>query len=211
MKQKIIFIVFLLSIVVRTVQAQTVSELFVNLPEPEYLTLTVSDRLDLIDMYKAGEKAEVKNIFGDPCIILKMTNDYLQLRIGESILELFLLTMINDSKIVGLIKTVCAPVCDSVLEFFTIRWKKIPDSVFINYANKYDFIKEGTNIEDEQVKNALVFLDISLMRFNYDPEKQELYQYYTTPEYLSETERAKVTQYLNETHKQFKWNQTRFE
>ena len=211
MKQKIIFTVFILTIAVRLVQAQTVSELFVNLPEPALLTLTASDRMDLIDMYKAGEKAVVKNQFDDSCSILCMTDDYLLIQTGKNTLELFLLPMINDSKIAGLIQTVCAPVCDSRLEFYTTAWKKLATPVFITFAGNCDFLKEEINPEEEIVKNALIPLDISLMQLHYDPDKQELQQYYTTPEYLSETDRDNVMPYLKENPKRFKWNQIRFE
>jgi hypothetical protein len=211
MKLKIIFTVFLFSIAVRLIQAQTVNELFVSLPESAFLTLPVSDRLDLIDMYKGGEKATVKNLLGDSCSILSMTDNYLQFRIGKNTMELFLLQMINDSKIVGLIQTVCAPVCDSRIEFYTTTWKKLDTSVFISLAGKYDFLKEGIHPEEENIKNALVPLDISLMQLHYDSEKRELQQIYTTPDYLSETDRDKVMPYLSEIPKLFKWNLTRFE
>jgi len=211
MKLKIVFTFLLLSIAVRFVQAQTISELFIKFPEPALLTLTVSDRMDLVDMYKAGKEMTVRNLIGDSCSILQMTNDYIQIRAGKNTMELFLLPMINDSKIVGFIQTVCAPVCDSQLEFFTTSWKKLTASVFITFADKYGFLKEGINLDEEKIKNALIPLDISLMRLHYEPEKKELQQYYTTPEYLSETEREKVMQYLIDAPKIFRWNQTRFE
>ena len=211
MKQKIAFTIFFLLIAVCFVQGQTAGELFVKLPEPAFLTLTVSDRLDLIDLYKDGKKATVRNRFGDSCSILRLTDDYLQVQTGKNTMELFLLPMINDSKIVGLIQTVCAPVCDSYLEFYTTSWKKLATPVFITFAGKCDFLKEGIHPEEENIKNALIPLDISLMQLQYDPKSRELRQYYTTPDYLSETDRNAVKAYLKETPKQFKWNLTRFE
>ena len=211
MKPKIVFIVFLLSIAVRPVHAQTVSELFVKLPGSEFFTLSVLDRMDLIDMYKEGEEATLKNFFDDSCSILRMTDDYIKIKTGINTTELFLLTMINDSKIVGLIQTVCAPVCDSYIEFYTTNWRKINSSLLITFAGKYDFLKKGINPEDENVKNALIPLDIFLMQLHYDPDKQELQQYYTTPDYLSINDRDKVKSFLNETPKYFKWNLVRFE
>lgn len=211
MKLKIIFSIFLLSIAAHLLQGQTAGELFAKLPEPTLLSLTVSDRLDLIDMYKAGEKATVKNRLDDSCTILRLTDDYLQIRIGKDTMELFLLPMINDSKIVGLIQTVCAPVCDSNLEFYTTSWKKLTASVFITFAGKYDFLKDGIRPDDETVKNALIPLDISLMQLHYEPQSRELQQYYKTPDYVSETDKAKVMLYLTGEPKRFKWNQVRFE
>jgi len=211
MKSKFIFTVFFLFAALRFVHGQTVAELFVKLPDSAFLPLTTSDRLDLIDLYKAGGKATVKNRFDDSCSILRMTDDYLQIQSGKSTMELFLLPMINDSKIIGLIQTVCAPVCDSHLEFYTTGWKKLTTSFFITFANKYNFLKEGVQTEDKEVKNALVSLDISLMQLHYDPDKRELQQTYTTPDYLSKPDRAKVKPYLKETPVQFKWNRMHFE
>jgi len=211
MKSKIIFTIFVWSVAVRWVQAQTASELFVGLPDPAFVSLTVSDRLDLIDMYKAGEKAVVKDQFNDSCSLLRMTDDYLQIQSGKMTMELFLLPMINDSKIVGVIQTVCAPACDSRLDFYTTSWRKLAASAFITLAKIPDFLKEGIHPEDEKVKNALIPLDISLTRLHYEPESRELQQYCTTLDYLSETDRANVLPYLKDTPKLFKWNLTRFE
>jgi len=211
MKPGIIFIILLLCFSVRIVLGQTVSELFVKLPESTFLTLTVSDRLDLIDLYKEGKQVVVKNRFEDSCLMLRLTDDYLQIQTGNNTMELFLLPMINDSKIVGLIQTVCAPVCDSQLEFFTTTWKKLTTSAFISLAAKHDFLKEGFHQEEEKVRNALIPLDIALMRLQYDPEKQELHQFYTTPDYLGETDRAKAMPFLTAIPKRFKWTLTRFE
>jgi hypothetical protein len=211
MHLKFILTLFLLIAVLLPSPGQTAGELFVRFPELKSLALNTSDRLDLIDLYKAGEKATVKNRFGDSCSILRLTDDYLQIQTGKSQLELFILPMINDSKIVGLIHTVCAPVCDSYLEFYTTAGKKLRATAFISIADKSDFLKKGINREDEKVKNALVPLDISLMRFHYDSDKQELRQYYHTPDYLSESEKELVKPYLNENPKRYQWNLMRFE
>jgi len=211
MKSRIIFSILLLSAVIRLAHGQTAAELFVKLPDPTLLPLSESDRLDLIDLYKSGEKATVKNRFDDSCSLIHLADDYLQIQTGKNTMELFLLPLINDSKIAGLIQTVCAPVCDSYLEFYTIHWKKLATSAFITYANKYDFIKEGVQLEDEQVKNALIPLDIFLMQLHYDPDTRELQQTYTTPDYLSEPDRARVKPYLKETPVRFRWNRMRFE
>jgi hypothetical protein len=211
MKSKILFTVLLLGVTIYSIQGQTISELFVKLPQSAFLPLTVSDRLDLIDLYKSGEKATVKNQLEDSCSILRLTDDYLQIQISKNTLELFILPMINDSKIIGLIQTVCAPVCDSYIEFYTTAWKKLAAPAFISLAGKNDFLKDSAHVDREEVKNALIPLDISFMQLHYDPEKQELQQYYTTPEYLSEPDRAKVKPYLKETPKLFKWNLIRFE
>jgi len=211
MKRTVFLAILIMSLAINIVEGQTIGELFIKSPEPEFLLLTASDRMDLIDLYKDGKNATVKNRFRDSCSLLRLTDDYIQLKTGNNTIELFLLSMINDSKIVGLINTVCAPVCDSSIEFFTTNWRKLSSSVFINIAGKTVFLKDGVDREDEKVKNALILLDISLMKFHYEPEKKELQQFFTTPDYLSEDDRREVRAYLKVTPKIYRWNSTRFE
>ena len=212
MKPKIIFTIFLLSVAIHLLQGQTARDLFLKLPEAVFLPLSTSDRMDLIGLYnKVGEKATVKNRFEDSCSIIRLTDNYIKIQTGKNTMELFLLPMINDSKIIGLLQTVCAPVCDSYLEFYTTAWKKLATPLFISLAGKNDFLKDGIHPEEERIKNALIPLDISLMQLHYDPENMELRQYYRTPDYLSETDRSTVMPYLEVTPKRFKWNLTRFE
>jgi hypothetical protein len=211
LRMKKYIVVIWICLTATSLKGQTASELFLSLPESALLTLSETSRLDLIDLHKAGHKAEVVNQFGDSSVILHLTNDYLEIKFGNYNLQLLLLQMVNDSKIVLLIQTVCAPVCDSYLEFYTTSWRKLNGELFISPAEKSEFIKEGINPDEQKVKNALVSLDISLMQFKYDPEKKELLQYYNTPEYLNPDDRGAVALYLKGTPRVFKWNQTRFE
>jgi hypothetical protein len=209
MKKFIIIICICLT--VTSLKGQTASDLFLSMPKSMLLTLDETNRLDLIDLYKAGQKAEVVNQLEDSSIILHLTDDYLEIKTGNQTMELFILTMINDSKVACLIQSVCAPVCDSYLEFYTTTWKKLNTDLFITPAEKSGYIKDGINPDEQKVQNALIPFDISLMQFHFDPEKQELYQYYKTPEYVSLNDRKKGEVYLKDTPRIFRWNQVRFE
>ena len=201
-------ILLLLSCLPLPAPAQTAEKLFASLPESMSLTWTETNRLELIELYKAGLTAAVENQLGDSCFLACMTDDYLQIREGKSSLEIIVLPMVNDSKVICLIHTVCAPICDSHLAFYTVNWKKLDNSVFITPAGKARFIKDGIDIDGQ---NALIPLDISLMQFRYDPDSRELLQYYHTPQYLSFDDREKAAPCLKDEPVVFKWNLTRFE
>ena len=194
-----------------SIHAQTAEKLFISMPESMLLTLTKTNRIELVELYKGGLTAAVENQMGDSCFLTRMTGDYLQIQEGVSSLEIIVLPMVNDSKIIGLIRTVCAPLCDSNLAFYTVNWKQINTNLFITPAGKDRFIKDGVNRDEQEVRNALIPLDISLMQFHYNPDTHKLLQYYNTPQYLSAADRAKATPYLKNTPIVFKWNQTRFE
>jgi len=192
-------------------QAQTAEKLFLSMPESLLLTLTKPDRMELVELYKGGLTATVENQMDDSCFLTRMTDDYLQIQEGKSSLEIIVLPMVNDSKIIALIRTACAPVCDSYLAFYTVNWKQLNTNVFITPVKKDRFIKDGVNPDAQEVRNALIPLDISLMQFRYNPDTRELLQYYNTPQYLSAEDREKAAPYLKDTPVIFKWNQSRFE
>jgi hypothetical protein len=191
--------------------AQTAGKVFISMPESMLLTLTETNRMELVELYKGGLTAAVENQMGDSCFLIRMTDDYLQMHEWTSSLEIIVLPMVNDSKIVAVIRTACAPLCDSHLSFYTVNWKPLNTELFITPAGKDRFIKSGVNPDEQKVRNALIPLDISLMQFRYNPDTRELLQYYNTLQYLSAEDRKKAAPYLRNTPIVFKWNQTRFE
>lgn len=209
--KNIISILLLISCFPFPAPAQTAEKLFASLPESLSLTWTEINRLELMELYKGGLTATVKNRLGDSCFLTRMTDDYLQVQEGKSSLEIIVLPMVNDSKVVCLIHTVCAPLCDSHLAFYTVKWKKLDGKAFIIPAGKTRFIKEGVNPCEQKVRNVLLPLDILLMQFRYDPDSRELLQYYNTPQYLSSDDREKAAAYLRNTPVVFKWSGIRFE
>jgi len=193
------------------IQAQTAEKLFISMPESMVLTLTELNRTELVELYKGGLPATVENQLGDSCRLIRMTDDYLQMQEGTSSMEIIVLPMVNDSKIICLIRTVCAPICDSNLSFYTVNWKQLNTNLFITPAGKEQFIKNGVNINVQETQNALIPLDISLMQYRYNPDTHELQQYYNTPQYLNADDRKKATPFLKDTPVRFKWDQIRFE
>lgn len=185
------------------IQGQTVDELFVSMPSGLMPALNNTNRLDLLDLYKAGEKAEVKDMLNGTCILEEYTSDYLRWGTGDNRNELILLPMINDSKLICYIQTVCAPVCDSKLRFFTTSWKELDSSTLITPAGS-DFFIDGSDGEDYASADVGTNSGISFMRFDYNPEKKELYQQFTSLDY-PDSEKAK-----NEP-KKYKWTGLRFE
>ncbi|GHT64407.1 hypothetical protein FACS189451_12010 [Bacteroidia bacterium] len=204
-------VLFLFACLPFLLPSQTAEKLFVSLPESVLLTLTGTNRLELVELYRSGLPAAVENQMGDSCFLTQMTDDYLQIREGKSSLEIIVLSMVNDSKVICLIRTVCAPLCDSNLEFYTVNWKKLNANVFITPAEKAQFIKDDIDLNEQKVRNALIPLDISLMQFHYNPGSHELLQYYNTPQYLSTDDRGKAAPYLKDAPVVFTWNQSRFE
>ena len=201
MKKKFYWIIFLGSMIT-SLNAQTAKEAFITFPDPSLLPLNTNTRMDLMDLFQINQNAVIENDLGDSISIRQMQDDYIQIQSGNSDTEIIILHMINESKVICVIQTISTPVPDSNLDFYTINWKKLDAKAFINPVDKSWFIKEGDDFPA---------LDISLMKFHYDPEKQILLQTYTTPSYLSIEDQKRIEGHIKESNKGYKWNGIQFE
>jgi hypothetical protein len=183
-------------------KAQTIKEIFIASPDVMLLPLSANNRMDLIDLYMGGQDATVSNSLGDKVVLNYLTDNYLRLQSGNAVTEMFFLTLINESQIIGLIQTVGAPVCDSRPEFYSLKWKKLDADLFISPAEKSRFMEDTTDFP---------FLDIELMEFHYDAEKQCLLQTYNTPDYVSPEDKETLPLNVREKTKIYQWNGIRFE
>lgn len=191
-------------------RAQNVSDLFVGMKDNMILPMDSDNRLDLIDLYHAGKKSFIINNLKDTCVLEDLREDYLSLSMPRSHMEIAMLPMINDTKVIMVIKTWCGPVCDSELSFYTSSWKEIDASVFIKAVGPSWFMKNQDE-NDYHYIAALQLLDMNLMAFHYDPDKKALQQTFTTPQYVSKEERWKLKNYVKADPKIYRWDQTHFE
>ena len=199
---KRLYWIVLLGSMIASLNAQTAKDVFTTFPDPSLLPLSTNARLDLIDLFQANQNTVVENDLGDTISVLQLQDDYIHIQSGNSDTEIIILSMINESKVICVIQTISIPVQDSNLEFYTINWKKLDSKAFINPVDKSWFIKESDDFPA---------LDISLMKFHYDPEKQTLLQTYTTPSYLSIEDQKRIEGHIKESNKEYKWNGVRFE
>jgi hypothetical protein len=183
-------------------QAQTTKEAFISLPENLSADLNAYLRMDLIDLYHAGLPALVKNSLGDTLVLERLTPDYLRLKAGGGSLQLIVLKMINESPLYCLIRTVCSPVCDSRIEFYSPSWNRLQPENFVSPASPEFFIEN---------KSDFPCIDISLMQWVYEPETAALQQIYNTPHYLSPDDRQSIQPFVKATAKHYYWTGMRFE
>ena len=183
-------------------QAQTAKEVFISLPENMLVDLNTYARMDLLDLYNAGLPAVAKNSFNDTLTLEKLTSDYLRLNTGKGSLQIIILKMVNDSQLYCLIHTVCAPVCDSRLEFYSPSWNRLLSETFLTPASSSFFMEENPYAPS---------LDISLMEWIYDPETSLLQQIYNTPDYLGLDDRQAIQAFVKTRTKDYRWTGIRFE
>lgn len=209
MKKISIFIVFLSCF--GMMKSQDIASVFTSIPDKMILPVDSMSRLDIVDLYRAGRVAQVVNSFEDTTRMVSLKENSLSLQVGNLRFDLALLPMINDSKIICVIKTVCAPVCDSKVSFYTTEWKELESKIFFTPVTGKWFLSEGTDHDNVYFAEVDASLDMSFMHFTFEEGGLQLVQTYNTPQYLSSDMQKKADKYLKKEPKKFTWNKIKYE
>lgn len=193
-------------------KAQEIDALFVSMPNNNIPQLDDAWRKDLIDLYKSGKEARLKNTMNGFSTLKNMTSNYLLLQVTErSTVEMKLLPLVNNTNVICVVKTVNGPVPDSEIEFFTTEWEPLAVSdLFTPVATDW-FIKEDADKHSNAFLDATSRLDMDLIHYSLSPDSLTLTATYTTPQYLSQEDRKKVTPFIKESPKVYNWEKSHFQ
>lgn len=186
---------------------QSIGKVFESMPNSLSYPLSQVNRLDMMDLYQSGVTAEITDMLNSKCTLENYSENYLQWKSGNNRFELILLSMVNDSKMICLVRTICGPVCESEITFYSTSWKKISSDNLLTPAKVIDFVKESPDDYSDLTK----VLDISIMEYHWDPEKKSLIQQFNTPNYIAAEEKEKILPYLKSDPVELKWTGIRFE
>lgn len=201
----------LLCICAFAVKAQDADAIFVAMPDQYIPQLENAWRKDLIDLYNSGKEAKLKNTMNGFSTLKKLTPDYLLLQVTErSTIEIKLLPLVNNTNVVCMVTTVYGPVPDSQIKFFTTEWEPLNAADMYTPVPAEWFIKETADKDKASFIEATSRLDIDLRKLSLSPDNLTLTMEYTTPQYLSEEDRRKVTSFLKEEPKVYTWEKSHF-
>jgi hypothetical protein len=110
------------------ITAQNIEKLYVDMPDALNPTLSKQNRLELIEYYKSGHGDSIVNRFGKSAHLLTLDslNSFVQVKNTASSFFAMKVFGLDDKPVIAVIRTVCAPVCQSVIEFYDTTWKSIP-------------------------------------------------------------------------------------
>jgi hypothetical protein len=193
------------------INAQTMESVFAEMPDEYIHQLDDAWRKDLITLYKEGKDATLQNLINGTSSLTKLTDDYLSLTVSErSKVEMKLLPLVNDTKLICMITTVYGPAPDSRVRFFTSEWKPLDSTDLLTPVGKEWFIEEGVDNNSINYMEAISLLDMDLFEYSLNPDNLELTEAYSTPKYLGAEERKKAESILKKTSKKYIWEKSHF-
>lgn len=191
--------------------AQDMAAVFTVMPDPMVPQLENAWRKDLIDLFRSGKEARLKNRMNGMSMLKQLTADYLLLQVTDnSTIELKLLPLINNTFVICQVTTVEGPVPDSRVSFFTTEWEPLVAADLFTPVTVDCFIREGVDRQDAAFQDAVSRLDMELMKYSLSPDSPTLTATYTTPLYLSEEDRTRVMPYLKDAPKVYTWEKFHF-
>jgi hypothetical protein len=201
----------LLSFCALSATAQNMKSVFIAMPDSIVPLLTQVNKEDCVDFLDSNMKAEVTTRFGGTAEMKVLTEDYVFLQTTpSSTLEMKLLPVNDSTKVVCMVKTVCASACDSEIHFYTSDWKgKMAVGDFLQKPEQEAFYLPNDSVTEESVlirKKA----DMHLMKASLSKEDASLTFIYTTPDYLNKEDKKQMLRYLNPNPVVFQWKDGKF-
>ena len=191
--------------------AQDMKSVFVAMPDSITPLLTKVNREDFIDFLDSNMKAEVKNRFGNVAEMKVLTDDYTLVQTSEvGTLELKLLPVNDSTKVVCMVRTVCASACDSDVRFYSSDWKEeLEADIFLKKPSVNAFFLPKDTISEEGALSCKK-ADMHLMKASLSKDDTSLAFLYMTPDYLNKEDKEKLLSYLRKDPIVLRWQDGKF-
>ncbi len=208
--RKIIYTI-LLFIATTSISSQEISSVFLSMPdniifglEAAQKDLLISNPNDTTDLkIDRGTFSELKR--------LAISADYISLQTSDAgTTQIKLLPLINDSKIICVVKTVCGKICDSQVQFYTTKWLPIVQGELLPKINKDLFIKADSGRNSQDFENAYKYLDINPFKIELSSADTSMMITYDIKDYLSEEDYKKIQPFLIEEPITLAWDKTSY-
>ena len=179
--------------------AQDAASVFIDMPRNKIMLLTDDNRKDMVDLFLHGgkERAKTANVFGGESALTELTPDYLRLQLtAQNRLELKLLPSSDGGKVIAVVRTACAPVCDSRIEFYSLAWEPLNIDSLMPVL-RFELFLNDKERGSEARQNALAALDASFFKYELNTQNTNLNVTFTTPGLLGKEERKQLEPYLS--------------
>lgn len=199
MMKKLVAVLFVICMGVGSVSAQLAKTCFTNMPDSLSPLLTAVNRADFIDFLESKMKAEVTNRFGGKSEMTELTPDYIRVQVTpQSSWQMKLLAVNDSTKLICAVSTVCAPACDSHIDFYTTDWKALPSASYLPALPVMDdFIASASDTVDVyQYQDARLQADMLLMKADLSGKDATLTFTFTTPDYMEKEAAEKLKPFL---------------
>lgn len=189
-------------------QAQSIDSVFINMPDDFLPSLTKEMKIELVENFKLNKTDTIKDSFQNKVYVLnydsvRSTIDVQSASNAKFEMKLFSAEnakMNTSSFFIGVINTVCAPLCSSYIRFYDKNWRQLEVNFIVPQASDWLLNK---NEEKQGVKLADIFKS-TLIELDFNNTKNELVLKNHSNELLSIEDKLFLKSFLSEADKIYK-------
>ena len=171
MKLRKLFLISAIATALVSQAAEPAAQLFVSMPDSLVPSIEVNRRKDLIDLFHAGQQAQVTTKLGGTARMTQLQENLVVLSLSQqSRMALYLYTTTGNDSVVALVNTVYAPAGDSRIRFFNSAWRELPASKYIELPTRDDFFLFPDSLSKEEYKALMRPVDICLVEYTFDTD-----------------------------------------
>ena len=203
-----VILAFCFLLCVSGLKAQQVAAYFVSMPEELLLQIEPNRRKDMIDFFQHGQQGGITNALGGNSEITAMSDKYMSVSLSDvSKMEICVLSK-DTADIIAVVRTVCAPACDSRISFYDEQWQLLDTKDFLQLPVNADFfVAQEVSGRDE----ALGMVDMMLAEYRFSPDNDVLTVDCTIKDYLPDEIYKQIAPFLKKEALQYYWNGKRYE
>ena len=163
-------------------------------------TLSSQNRLELLEYHKVHQSDSTANRFGNQAYLLVM--DTLNERIvvkntPTSTFEMKINYLKDSIPYIGIIKTVCAPICQSTVDFYDTAWNVIPLQFLMPKAHEWLIDKDipTDKIDSDWVRKTL---GMSFVTLSFANESNVILAKNNTLDFMTNSDRSLIKPFIND-------------
>ena len=194
-----------------SVNGQSLKSVFEKMPREMIYGLTKEMKEELFENTQ-DTSTFVSTLIYERIKRQEINTEYISLKTSDAgTTTLRLLPLINNSKIVCVVKTIDSGISDSEISFFTENWELIDDNDLFPPKNIDWFIKEDIDRTSEKFQHAMLALSIMKpMMLTLSPNEDVIKVEYDPKSFLSIDDYKLVEPFLTKKAKMLYWDKTRF-
>lgn len=197
------FVTVILVLVTLSCQAQTMKEIFSELPDSVLPTLTRNDRLDCIDFIENNLTNEVNNALDGKTRLTALTDNLAKVQVSKRTELQICKLPLDGGYVICLIHSSNIGAWDSTIRFYDSKWKLLDSNSLIRLPETKDFIVRADSLDDSEYVNIINKAGVPLVRADF--EGTTLTLSYTSSNHADQDFQTQVLTYVKPEIR-FKWD-----
>lgn len=206
-----LFVVIGILVSVNTIDAQTIREIFINMPAALTPALTMVNKEDMLDFKDSNMKAVVTDSFDGNVEMTDLSESYLSVNTSSAgRLQLKLLPVNDSINVVCMVRTVCPDACLSNISFYSTKWEKLASADYFKFPALSEFLVDNTPELLDSISHTSM-ADIDLFEYTLSASDNTLTITSTIKDYVTKEEKEFLEDKLSADPVRMVWRNGKFE